>query len=254
MAGDLEGRVAIVTGAASPRGIGFACARALAANGASVLLTDVDQDRVQTRADELVAMGFKALAHPHDVRSQESWSDVIEESRALGALDILVNNAGVAILKPMDELTLDDFQMLTEVNLQGTFLGCKIAVEEMRRCDRRGSIVNISSVAGLVGVVGTTGYGATKGGIRLLTKSVAIEAGRFGIRCNSVHPGAILTEIQDKAQQDNPNAYAGIAAVIPLGRLAEPAEVGEVVLFLSSDRASYVTGSELVVDGGLTAA
>ena len=188
------------------------------------------------------------------MRAQASWQAVLDASHAAhGPLDILVNNAGIAILEPIEALTLDAFTALSDVNLRGTFLGCKLAVAAMRASGRGGSIVNVSSVAGLVGVTGTTGYGATKGGIRLLTKAIAVEAGKDGIRCNSVHPGAILTEIQDKAQAENPEAYAGIDSVIPLGRLAGPDEVAATILFLCSDAASYVTGAELAVDGGLTA-
>ncbi|MBF7013667.1 SDR family NAD(P)-dependent oxidoreductase [Novosphingobium resinovorum] len=251
----LKDRSAIVTGAASAKGIGFATAKALCEVGAAVTLTDIDEQRIGDRVRELEALGYKARSAVHDVRSEESWREVLHSSaEAYGPLEILVNNAGIAILERIEVLTLDAFSALMEVNLQGTFLGCKLAVEAMRASGTAGSIVNVSSVAGLVGVVGTTGYGATKGGIRLLTKSIAVEAGSDGIRCNSVHPGAILTEIQDKAQADNPDAYAGIAASIPLGRLAQPSEVAGAILFLCSDLSSYITGSELVVDGGLTAA
>jgi NAD(P)-dependent dehydrogenase (short-subunit alcohol dehydrogenase family) len=251
---DLTGRPALVTGAASAKGIGFATAKALCEAGASVMLSDIDAERLGDRVDELKAKGHVARAARHDIRSETSWRDVLQDSeQAHGPLQILVNNAGIAILEPLETLSLDAFSALTQVNLQGTFLGCKLAVEAMRASKVRGSIVNVSSVAGLVGITGTVGYGATKGGIRLLTKAIAIEAGRDGIRCNSVHPGAILTEIQDKAQANNPEAYAGIAASIPLGRLAQPSEVADTILFLCSDRSSYVTGSELVVDGGLTA-
>lgn len=251
----LKDRPAVVTGAASAKGIGFATAKALCEVGAAVTLTDIDEQRIGDRVRELEALGYKARGAVHDVRSEESWREVLRSSaEAYGPLEILVNNAGIAILERIEVLTLDAFSALMEVNLQGTFLGCKLAVEAMRASGTAGSIVNLSSVAGLVGVVGTTGYGATKGGIRLLTKSIAVEAGSDGIRCNSVHPGAIFTEIQDKAQADNPDAYAGIAASIPLGRLAQPSEVASAILFLCSDLSSYITGSELVVDGGLTAA
>jgi NAD(P)-dependent dehydrogenase (short-subunit alcohol dehydrogenase family) len=251
---DLTGRPALVTGAASAKGIGFATATALCEAGASVTLSDIDAERLGDRAEELKAKGHVARAARHDIRSETSWRDVLQDSeQAHGPLQILVNNAGIAILEPIEALSLDAFSALTQVNLQGTFLGCKLAVEAMRASKVRGSIVNVSSVAGLVGITGTVGYGATKGGIRLLTKAIAIEAGRDGIRCNSVHPGAIWTEIQDKAQADNPEAYASIAASIPLSRLAQPSEVADTILFLCSDRSSYVTGSELVVDGGLTA-
>lgn len=247
-------KIAVVTGAASPMGIGFATASELGRQGASVIVTDIDWERINSRAADLRSAGVTAIAIRHDVSSFESWAEVFELAvTEFGGVDILVNNAGVAILEPLDRLTVEDFERLCAVNLKGTFIGCKLGVEAIARRQSGGVIVNVSSVAGIVGVAGTTGYGATKGGIRLLTKSVALEAAKQRIRCNSVHPGAILTEIQVEAQKANPDLFAGIEAHIPLGRLAEPHEVASAISFLCSEDAEYITGTELVIDGGLTA-
>lgn len=154
---------------------------------------------------------------------------------------------------PIEQLSAADFRRQVEVNLTGAFLGCKLAVEQMRAHGRPGSIVNISSVSGLVGIASTAGYGATKGGMRIMTKGIAIEAARDGIRCNSVHPGAIWTEIQHAAIAQSPDSFGQIEKLIPLGCIGDPADVATAVLYLASDESRYVTGAELAVDGGLTA-
>lgn len=252
--GKLTGRVAIVTGAASRKGIGFAICEALVREGVSLVLTDIAREPLEERATSLKAAGGRVEAVAHDVTDEGQWREVFDRAEALfGPVDILVNNAAVAILEPMDMLTVGQFERLLHVNLTGAFIGCKLAVERMRARRAGGSIVNISSVAGLVGVRGTTGYGAAKAGLRLLSKSIAIEAGADGIRCNSVHPGAIWTDIQDTAIARSPETYGDIASAIPLGRIGEPSDVAAAVLFLASDDSRYVTGAELVVDGGLTA-
>lgn len=253
MTGRVSGKVALVTGAASARGIGFAIARLLAMEGAAVMLTDIDEARVQDRASDLVSLGLRVHFAGHDVGGESSWAAVLDSTRSkFGAVDILVNNAGIAVLESMATLRVADFERMVAVNLTGTFIGAKLTMMEM--IGRGGSIVNISSVAGLVGVPGTTGYGATKGGIRLMTKSIALEGAKHKIRCNSVHPGAIWTEIQIAAHKKEPETYGKIEGAIPLGRIGDPNDVAEAVVFLASDAAGYITGSEIVVDGGLTAA
>lgn len=252
--GRVSGKVAIVTGAASQGGLGFATARALAREGAKVVLTDLNEAEVETRAQELRAAGAEALALRQDVTQEAGWDQVMARTcEAFGQLDILVNNAGIAVLKWMDAMTLADFERQISVNLTSVYLGCHAALRVMRAQGRGGAITNLSSVAGLVGVPGTSAYAASKGGVRLMTKSIALECARENIRCNSVHPGVIWTEMQKVAIRDNPEQYDILNAAIPMGRMGEPDDIANMILFLSSEEAKYITGAEFTVDGGLTA-
>ncbi len=252
--GRVSGKVAIVTGAASAAGIGFASARALAREGARVVLTDIDEAEVTKRADELRGAGFEALALRQDVTQEAEWSRIIASTcERYGPLDILVNNAGIAVLRLMDVATPEEFDRHISINLRSVFLGCHGALRVMRAQGRGGSIVNLSSVMGLVGAPGTAAYAASKGGVRLMTKSIALECARQGIRCNTVHPGVIWTAMQEVAIRDNPATADILNAAIPVGRMGTPDEVADAILFLASDEARYITGAELVVDGGLTA-
>ncbi|MGF7154824.1 SDR family NAD(P)-dependent oxidoreductase [Novosphingobium gossypii] len=246
--GRLEGRVAVVTGGA--QGIGSACVARLAAEGALVVSTDI-------AAQPEGAYGA-ALCMIHDVRDEAQWIDAMSETVArFGRLDILVNNAGITGAQPIEEVTLDHWNTMLAINLTGTMLGCKHGVLAMRGnpggpC---GSIVNISSMAGFIGMAQTPAYNATKGGIRLLTKSVAVRcAGEYGaIRCNSLHPGAIDTPIHERRLSSAPDRQAARAAMDglqPLGRMGTADEMAACVAFLASDDASFVTGTELVADGG----
>lgn len=252
--GRVSGKVAIVTGAASEGGLGFATARALAREGAKVVLTDIDEAEVLKRAEELRAAGAEALAMRQDVTVEAEWDQVIARTvEAFGPLDILVNNAGIAILKWMDAMTLADFDRQIRVNLTSVYLGTHAALRVMRAQGKGGVITNLSSIAGQVGVPGASAYAASKGGVRLFTKAVAMEAARDNIRCNSVHPGVIWTDMQKVAIRDNPEQYDILNASIPLGRMGEPDDIANMILFLSSDEAKYITGAEFTVDGGLTA-
>lgn len=250
----VEGKVALVTGAASEQGLGFATARALAREGAKVVLTDIAGDAVKARAASLSDAGGETLGLSQDVTREADWHATIAATvRAYGRLDILVNNAGIAVLKWMDAMTTADWHRQIEVNLTSVYLGCKAGLERMRAQGGGGSIVNLSSVAGLVGVPGTAAYAASKGGVRLLSKTIALEAARDNIRCNSVHPGLIRTEMQDVALRDNPEQFDVLNASVPIGRMGEPDDIAAMILFLASDEAKYITGAEFVVDGGLTA-
>lgn len=250
----VDGKVALVTGAASEAGLGFATARALAREGARVVLTDIDGTAVRQRAEDLKSAGYDAIAIAQDVTSEQAWRDVMAQTRATyGKLDIMVNNAGIAVLKWMDACSLADFDRQISVNLTSVFQGCKAALEIMREQGTGGSIINLSSIAGLVGVPGAAAYAASKGGVRLMSKAIALECAKQKIRCNSVHPGVIWTEMQKVAIRDNPEQYDLINAAIPMGYMGEPDDIANCILFLASDEAKYITGAEFTVDGGLTA-
>jgi 3(or 17)beta-hydroxysteroid dehydrogenase len=250
MSGELSGRVAIVTGGAS--GIGAASAALLEGQGARVILADL-QD----------AKAGPGRFVSHDVASEESWTsllaDVLENE---GRLDVMVNNAGVSGGSGNPETTtVENWQQVQAINSEGVFLGCKYAIQGMKKTgpDKPaswGSIVNISSVAGLIGSAGPTAYTASKGAVRLLSKSVALYCAeqKYDIRCNSVHPGGVDTPIFNPLWQmvGHEQGKAFIGSRHPIGRMAEPAELGEVVLWLASDRSRFVTGAEIVADGGLT--
>ena len=254
---ELDGRVALVTGAS--RGIGAATARALAAAGARVIVTDLSDG--SALADELGGLYFQ-----HDVSSESAWVEAMAFARAeAGGLDILVNNAGLFLQKSLLETTLEDWRRIHAVNVEGVFLGCKHAApllaERAPLWPGGAAIINISSVAGLVGAAGAICYNASKGAVRIMTKGLALELARRQIRVNSVHPGLIDThmgqEVLDSAAArlgvgDN-EARARLARGHPLGRLGLDSNIADAVAFLASDRAAYMTGSELVVDGGFTA-
>jgi NAD(P)-dependent dehydrogenase (short-subunit alcohol dehydrogenase family) len=250
--GRLDGKVAVVTGAASSRGIGFASSRRLAEEGAQVFLTDIQFAGVQARVGELVAEGLNAIALEHDVSRRESWHAVIDRiSRGRPQIDVLVNNAGILLPALIRDVTAEQWRRQMDVNLEGTFIGTQLVAPLMRR---GGSIVNISSVSGLIGVAGTSVYSATKGGIRLFTKCAAVEFASQHIRVNSIHPGFVETDIQFEARAEIGEAnYQSILQQVPLGSSGVPRDVANAVLFLASDESSYITGAELVVDGGLTA-
>jgi len=252
--GRLEGKIALVTGAASVPGIGSATAQRFAAEGATVYLTDLDGEGAEAVAAGIRRAGGRATALSHDVACEADWDHVIATViEKDGRLDVLVNNAGIAILKMLDAVTTADLKKLVDVNLGSVLFGTQRAVREMRRVGQGGSIINLSSVAGLVGVPGCSAYAATKGGVRLFSKTVAIETARDKIRVNSVHPGVIWTNMQKAAFKDNADNVAAITAGIPCGFLGEPLDIAHAVLFLASEEARYITGTEIVVDGGMTA-
>ena len=251
--GRVGGKIAIVTGAAS--GIGRACARRLASEGATVVLADRKVADGEAAAAELGAPHvFRAL----DVTDPAAWASVVDETvRTLGRLDILVNGAGVGVLHDLELATLDEWRFVNAVNSEGTFLGCQAAIRAMKTTGG-GSIVNVSSVAGIVGDPDMAAYCASKGAVRLLTKSVALHAARagYGIRCNSVHPAFIDTPMVDAmlaAVADRGLTRAKLERAVPLGRIGEVDDVAHLVVYLASDESRFVTGAELVVDGGLTA-
>jgi len=254
---ELPGRIALVTGAS--RGIGEASARALAALGARVIVTDLT-------APEALAEQIGGLARAQDVTDEQGWIDTMAFAReAAGGLDILVNNAGLFLAKPLTETTLEDWRRLHSVNVEGVFLGCKHAApllaERAHQWPGGASIINLSSVAGLVGTALVTCYNATKGAVRLFTKGAAMELAPMRIRCNSVHPGSIETDMgRDLVSQfaaatgtGENDTRASFSNLHPLGHFGVPQNIADAVTFLASDRAAFMTGYELVVDGGFTA-
>lgn len=258
----LEGKAALVTGAAS--GIGRACAAALSREGARVLACDIDPLGLA----ETAAISPDIYAQALDVTQEAAWAVAAAAAEAhFGGLHILVNNAGLCISAGIMDTTLEMWRRQNAVNLDGVFLGVRAALPLMARSGG-GAIVNISSVAGLQGVRGLTGYCASKGGVRLFTKALALEcaAARNGVRVNSVHPGAIETPIWVKMQHGGvlpPGANTideemaatrtGAAQVTPLGVAGTPEDIAEGIVYLASDAARFVTGTELVIDGGVSA-
>ncbi len=250
--GRVEGKVAIITGAASNPGLGYATALALAREGAKLLVTDVDEAGAEGCAAAIRAAGGTAVSLHQDVTSEAGWTEVIGRTvDAHGGLDVLVNNAGIAVLRSLEDLTLDDWHRQIEVNLTSVFLGCKYAIPAMRSSGG-GSIVNLSSVAGLVGISTCVAYGAAKGGVRIMSKSIAVEGAADNIRCNSVHPGIIWTNMQ--AQVTGLQAPQDVhASRVPLGRMGEPQDIANCIVYLASDESNYVTGAEFTIDAGMTA-
>jgi NAD(P)-dependent dehydrogenase (short-subunit alcohol dehydrogenase family) len=258
----LDGKVALVTGGAS--GIGAACARALSEAGAAVVITDVQDDKGRELAAEIAKAGGGARYFHHDVTREEAWVEVMADVKAAyGRLDVLVNNAGIAVpAASVTEISLEDFRRQQAVNVEGVFLGLKHGLTLMRAAGHGGSIVNISSVAGLRGSPSLASYCASKGAVRLFTKAVALEcaAAKDGVRVNSVHPGIIETPIWLSivpAGAPGVNAPPDLDALssmaVPMGVKGLPEDIAKGVLWLATDESRYVTGTELIIDGGLTA-
>jgi NAD(P)-dependent dehydrogenase (short-subunit alcohol dehydrogenase family) len=259
--GQVQDKVAIVTGGAS--GIGAACAATLAREGAKVAVTDIDDVRGKELAARIAASGGETVYLNQDVTDEARWPEVVAEIESrYGRLDILVANAGIGIMVPsIVDMSLADWRRQTAVNLDGVFLSVKYGLPLMRRSGG-GSIIMTSSIAGLRGGATLAGYCATKGGVRLFAKAIAMEcASRSdGIRVNTVHPGIIDTPIWGKLRPDlaggGRNAPIDIDEMgrlgAPLGRVGTPQDIANGVLFLASDAASYITGTELVIDGGIT--
>lgn len=254
--GRVSGKVALVTGAAS--GIGRASAEALAREGASVVLTDIQVALGGQAAGGIVTAGGKAVFRPQDVTSEDGWTEIIGGiERDYGRLDVLVNNAGIAIAGFVTDLTLEEWRRQQAINVDSVFLGTRAALPLMRRSGG-GSIVNISSVAGLRGAPRLSAYCASKGAVRLFSKAVAIEcaAMKDGVRVNSIHPGIIETPIWAALGAPGSNLPPDLDTLaelrVPLGVKGQPADIANAVVFLASEESRYMTGEEMVVDGGMT--
>ena len=263
----VDGKIAIVTGAA--RGLGAATANSLAAAGAHVVLTDVLDDAGKSAAAEIGKAGGSAEYVHLDVTQESQWKAVVEGvCTRHGGLDIVVNNAGIEIIKPLASTSLEDWRRITAINVDGVFLGTKLGIwgmtEGSTRRPKGGSIVNIASALGLIGAAAASAYCMTKGAVRVFSKAVAVECGRTGngVRANCVCPGGIATQLLDDGLRNWHAAGVGatleetraiVLSLHPIGHLGVPADIGNAVCFLASDASSFMTGADLVVDGGWTA-
>ena len=255
----LEGKVALVTGGAS--GIGAGCCEIFAREGATVFITDIQDLKGEALAAEIEKDGGKARFLRHDVTSEDAWIEVMAEVKAShGRLDVLVNNAGIGLGSlSVTTMSLADFRRQQAINVEGVFLGLKHGLLLMREAGNGGSIINMSSVAGLKGAPMLASYCATKGAVRLMTKAVAMECAgaKDGVRVNSVHPGIIETPIWltigvAPGMNEPPDLDALSQMAVPLGVKGVPEDIANGVLWLASDESRYVTGAELVIDGGLS--
>lgn len=246
----VDGKVTIITGAGM--GMGRAHALLLAREGARVVVTDVDSNAGEETVQLVLGAGGEARFLKHDVTDELSWQEVMRHvDDAYARVDVLVNNAGILLLKPVHETTLEEWDRIFAVNTRGVFLGTKHVLPLMQKAGR-GSIVNISSIYGIIGAPNAAAYEATKGAVRLLTKATAVDYAPFGIRANSVHPGVIRTHMTAHLMADPETEKALLGPTI-MARSAAPEEVSTAVLFLASDESSFMTGAEVVVDGGYTA-
>jgi meso-butanediol dehydrogenase / (S,S)-butanediol dehydrogenase / diacetyl reductase len=250
--GRLANKIALITGAAS--GIGWATAERLAQEGAIVVLADRAADKLAERLDSLQAHDERHRALALDVTSEQEWIRATRQiDQAFGRLDVLVNNAGIGYFRSITAMTFQEWREIMAVNLDGVFLGTKYALPLLARSGK-GSIINVSSIRGQVAAPNTGAYSASKAGVRLFTKSTAIECAASGnaVRANSVHPGVIETPMSAQALDDATKLEQSRVR-IPTGRLGQPAEIAAAIAFLASDDSSYMTGSEITIDGGYTA-
>lgn len=254
----LEGKVAVITGAAAgvegvTMGFGGAAARLFAREGARVVLTDIKEEMGRKTAEQIRAAGGEAMFIRHDVTREEDWQEVIHTAVATyGALNVLVNNAGTSARFTVEDTTVEAWDGQMDVHAKGVFLGTRQAIPEMRKAGG-GSIINVSSIYGLVGSHTSTAYHAAKGATRLFTKAAAIQYAKEQIRVNSVHPGYCLTPLTSQGYENEAGRRDFFLARTPLGRLGTADDIAYGMLYLASDESSFVTGTELVIDGGMTA-
>lgn len=254
--GRVQGKVALVTGAGM--GLGRATSLLLASEGAKVAVTDIEEELARRTAEEIEEAGGEALFQRHDVSDPDDWAAAVAAVEArFGRLDVLVNNAGIAIAKTVEDTTLAEWRRTMAINLDGVFFGCQAGIGSMKKTGG-GSIVNLSSIDGIIGEADLAAYCASKGGVRTLTKAVAVHCAeqRYGIRCNSIHPGYIWTPQTENYLRDLGRLEEERAKALsrhPIGFLGEPNDIAYMVLYLASDESKFVTGAEMVVDGGYLA-
>lgn len=245
--GRLDNKVAIITGAAG--GMGKADALLFAKEGAKVAITDLQEDKIQEVVAEIQASGGEAIGFKQNVASEEDWIRVVDETvRKYGKIDILVNNAGISNATPFMDLTVEGWEKTMSINVTSIFLGQKYVIPHMIEAGG-GSIINISSIAGLTGGSGAGPYTASKGAVRMLTKATAVDFAQHNIRCNSIHPGYIETPMTIDLFK-NEQMMQWFQSQTPLPRLGKPEDIANGALFLASDESSYITGIELPIDGG----
>ena len=247
----LKGKVALITGGA--RGQGAAEARLFVEEGARVVITDILDEEGKKLEAEIIELGGECLFMHHDGSSSQDWEKIVSATvRQFGKIDILLNNAGIAVWGTNDDTSEEIWDNVMDINAKSVFLGTKYVVPEMKKSGG-GSIINVSSISGIIGQPTIQPvYNASKGAVRIFTKSTAVQYGQYGIRANSIHPGGVDTDmIAHRVQGDE--SKQRIKDTVPLQRIAQPIEIAYGALFLASDESSYMTGSEMVIDGGVTA-
>ena len=253
----VKNKVAIVTGGAS--GLGKSSAKLLAKEGAKIVVSDIDEEGGKKVVQQIKEDGGEAIFIKQDVAKEDEWKNVIETTlETYGKLHILANSAGIGLGGTVEDVTLEDWKNLIDINLNGTFLGTKYGIKGMRKTDEGGSIINFSSIEGLIGDPNLPAYNASKGGVTIFTKSAALHCARqgYGIRINSIHPAYIWTPMVEnflKAQGNVEEGKKQLESLHPVGHLGEPDDIGYGVVYLASDESKFMTGSELVIDGGYTA-
>ncbi len=252
----VDGKVALVTG--STLGLGKASAIMLAKEGAKVVVSDVNE-KGDSVVSEIKKSGGEAIFVKHDVSSETEWKKAIDATlKKFGRLDIVVNNAGVALAKNIEDTTLEDWRWLMSINLDGVYFGTRFGIQAIKKHGQGGSIINLSSIEGIIGDPMLAAYNASKGAVRLLSKSAALHCAKAGykIRVNSIHPGYIWTPMVENYLKSTGNLEAGkkaIDSLHPLGHMGDPDDIAYGVLYLASDESKFVTGTELIIDGGYTA-